>query len=161
VSDVCLSDVCLSRTSGLSREQSQWAGGLLSLAYKVSDSILWRPPAQLAEAATTTSYLGHNVFVVVVSQSAAEFVVVHIWFALALSPPPSDLVWVGQFELARSTVPCDARRVHGVGQKLQQELPQLDLPASCTDVTTQNADQQPAVCLVTAGCRRRCRSTAL
>jgi len=28
----CASDVCLSRTSDLSREQSQWAGGLLSLA---------------------------------------------------------------------------------------------------------------------------------
>ena len=29
----CASGICLSRTSGLSWEQSQWAGGLLSLAY--------------------------------------------------------------------------------------------------------------------------------
>jgi len=32
LTSVCLSDVSLSRTSGLSQEQSQWAGGLLSLA---------------------------------------------------------------------------------------------------------------------------------
>ena len=77
------------------------------------------------------SNLGHDVLVVVVSQRAAEFVVVHVRLALAFAPASSHLVRVRQLELARRPVPRDARRVSGVRQQLEQELPQLDLSASC------------------------------
>jgi len=82
------------------------------------------------------SNLGHDVLVVVVAQRAAEFVVVHVRLALALAPASSDLVRVRQLELARRPVPRDARRVSGVRQQLEQELPQLDLSASCVRIST-------------------------
>ena len=53
LTSICLSNVCLSRTLGLNREQSQWAGSLLSAARPLATcrggggGILWRPPAQL------------------------------------------------------------------------------------------------------------------
>ena len=81
------------------------------------------------------THLGHDVLVVVISKRAAEFVVVHVRFALAFSPASSDLVRINQLELARCTVPRDARSVPGVGQQLQQELPQLDLSATYIHVS--------------------------
>ena len=52
LTSICLSNVCLSRTLGLNREQSQWAGSLLSAARPLATcrgggGILWRPPALL------------------------------------------------------------------------------------------------------------------
>lgn len=77
-------------------------------------------------------HFGHDVLVVVVAQRAAQLVVVHVGFALALAPAPRHLVRVDQLELAVGSFPGDAGHVGAVGQELQQELPQLDLPAACT-----------------------------
>ena len=60
-------------------------------------------------------------------EGSAQFVVVHIGLALSFSPPARHLVGVGQLEFAIGALPGDARRVGGIGQKLEQELPQLDL----------------------------------
>lgn len=47
----------------------------------------------------------HDVLVVVVTQGAAQLVVVHVGFALACSPSPSHLIWVGQLKLATRPFP--------------------------------------------------------
>lgn len=60
-------------------------------------------------------HLGHDVFVVVVAQRTAQLVVVHVWFALALSPAPCDLVRVGHLELAVGAFPRDTASVGAVG----------------------------------------------
>lgn len=72
---------------------------------------------------------GHYVFVVVVAQSATQFVVVHIRFALSLSPTPCHLVWVNQFEFAVGSLPSNTGSVGAVRQELEKELPQLYLTA--------------------------------
>ncbi len=59
--------------------------------------------------------------------SVPEFVVVHIRFGFALSPPARDFVGVHQLELSVGTLPCDETHVARVAQQLQQKLPQLDL----------------------------------
>jgi len=76
-----------------------------------------------------SSYLGHDVLVVVIPQRAAELVIVHVRFAFSFTPASSHLVRVSQFELTGRSVPRYTRRVARVRQQLQQELPQLDLTA--------------------------------
>lgn len=73
---------------------------------------------------------GHDVFVVIVAQRPAQLIVVHVGFAFAFPPAPSHLVRVDELELAVGSLPRDARHVGAVGEKLQQELPQLNLTAS-------------------------------
>lgn len=73
-------------------------------------------------------HLSHDVLVVVVAQSAAQLVVVHVGLALALAPALGHLVRVSHLELAVGALPSDDAGVVAVGQQLQQELPQLDLP---------------------------------
>ncbi len=77
---------------------------------------------------TLAVHLSHDVLVIVVAQSAAQLVVVHVGLALALAPALGHLVWVGHLELAVGAFPGDDAGVVAVGQQLQQELPQLDLP---------------------------------
>ena len=64
-------------------------------------------------------HFGHDVLVVVVAQSAAHLVIVHVRFALAFTPASSNLVWVSHLELTRRAFPRYTRRVTVVGQKLQ------------------------------------------
>lgn len=52
--------------------------------------------------------LGHDVLVVVVAQSPAELVVVHVGFAFPLSPSPGDFIRVRHLELAIGSLPSDA-----------------------------------------------------
>lgn len=73
-------------------------------------------------------HLSHDVLVVVVAQSAAQLVIVHVGLALTLPPALGHLIRVGHFELAIGALPCDDASIVAVGQQLQQELPQLDLP---------------------------------
>jgi len=73
---------------------------------------------------------GHDVFVVIIAQRPAQLVVVHVGFALALPPAPSHLIRVDELELAVGSLPADARHVGAVREELQQELPQLNLPAT-------------------------------
>lgn len=74
---------------------------------------------------------GHDVFVVVVSQSSAKLVVVHVGLVFAFAPLSGDLVGIHELEFAIGAFPGDASRVFGVGQELEEELPQLDLTAAC------------------------------
>ncbi len=69
----------------------------------------------------------HDVLVVVISQGPGQFVVVHIGFGFTFSPASGDFVWVHQFEFSVGAFPRDVGCVGRVGQKFQQELPQLDL----------------------------------
>ena len=72
-------------------------------------------------------HLRHDVLVIVVAESAAQLVVVHVGLALALAPALGHLVRVGHLELSVGALPGDDAGVVAVGQQLQQELPQLDL----------------------------------
>lgn len=83
-------------------------------------------------------HLGHDVLVVVVAQGAAELVVVHVGLAFPLAPAPRHLVGVRHLELAVGALPGDAVGVGAVRQQLQQELPQLDLPAPCGEEQSGN-----------------------
>lgn len=56
-------------------------------------------------------HLGHNVLVVVVSEGSAQFVVIHVGLALALSPAPCHLVGVRHLELPVGPFPRDAAGV--------------------------------------------------
>ena len=76
-------------------------------------------------------HLGHNVLIVVVSQRAAEFVVVHVGFGLPLAPAACHLIRVHELKLAVGSLPQDTVDVTAVREKLQEELPQLDLTATC------------------------------
>ena len=76
-------------------------------------------------------YFRHDVLVVVVTQSAAHLVVIHVRLALAFTPASSNLVWISHLELTRRAFPRDARRVAVVRQQFQEKLPQLDLTAAC------------------------------
>lgn len=72
-------------------------------------------------------HLGHDVFVVVVAEGTAEFIIVHVGLALPLPPAPSHLVWVCHLELPIGAFPGDTVGVGAVRQEFEQELPQLDL----------------------------------
>ena len=72
-------------------------------------------------------YFGHDVLVVVVAESAREFVVVHVGLRLAFAPFARNLVGIDELELAVRALPTDYARVRRVRQQLEQELPQLDL----------------------------------
>ena len=75
--------------------------------------------------------LSHNVLVVVVAQRTTQLVVVHVGLRLALPPAACHLVRVDQLKLALRALPGDAGGVGGVGEELQEELPQLDLSGAC------------------------------
>lgn len=55
--------------------------------------------------------LGHDVFVVVVPQSPAEFVVVHVGLVLALAPFSGHFIGIHEFKFAIGALPRDASRV--------------------------------------------------
>ena len=70
----------------------------------------------------------HDVLVVVITERPAHLVVVHVGLRLPLSPPPRHLVGVGHLELSGGPLPGDEGDGGGVGQELEEELPELDLP---------------------------------
>lgn len=72
---------------------------------------------------TLSVHLGHDVFVVVIAQSSAQFVIVHVRFTLALPPPSGHLVRVYQFKLSIGALPADAGHIGAVRQQLQKKLP--------------------------------------
>lgn len=62
-------------------------------------------------------HLGHDVFVVVVAEGTAEFVIVHVGLALPLPPAPSHLIRVCHLELPVGAFPGDAVGVGAVRQE--------------------------------------------
>ena len=61
----------------------------------------------------------HYVLVVIVTKRPTEFVVVHVRFIFALSPPSSNLIRVDQLEFTVVSFPCNAVAVVRIRQKLQ------------------------------------------
>lgn len=51
---------------------------------------------------------GHDIFVIVVAEGTAEFIVVHIGFAFPFSPAPGNLIRIGHLELPIGAFPGDA-----------------------------------------------------
>lgn len=74
-------------------------------------------------------HFGHNVLIVVVSEGPAQLVIIHVGLAFPLPPAPGHLIGVRHFELPVGPLPGDAAGVGAVREELQEELPQLDLPA--------------------------------
>lgn len=70
---------------------------------------------------------GHDIFVIVVTEGAAEFIIVHIGLAFPLSPAPGDLIGIGHLEFPIGAFPGDAVGVRAIRQELQEELPKLNL----------------------------------
>ena len=69
----------------------------------------------------------HDILVIVISQSPAHLVVVHVGLGLPLAPPAGHLVGVGHLELARGALPGDEGDGGRVRQELEEKLPKLDL----------------------------------
>lgn len=72
----------------------------------------------------------HDVLVVVVSKCSTQFVIIHVGFALPLTPSSSYFIWICQFKLSISSFPSNAAGVWRVRQQFKQELPQLYLSRS-------------------------------
>ncbi|KAH9406270.1 hypothetical protein TYRP_013878 [Tyrophagus putrescentiae] len=72
-------------------------------------------------------HLGDHVAVVVVAQRPRQLLVVHRRLVLPLAPQLGDRLRVHQLELRLEAGPLDVVAVLGVGEQLQQELPQLNL----------------------------------
>ena len=72
-------------------------------------------------------HLLHDVLVVIIPQGPAHLVIVHVRLGLPFPPPPGNLVRVGHLELAGGALPGDVGGSGGVGQELEEELPELDL----------------------------------
>lgn len=71
-----------------------------------------------------------DVLIVVVAQTAAQLLVVHLRFVLANAPSLGHLIRVGQFELPTVSRPGDEMLTRLVRQLFQEKLPQLDRTAS-------------------------------
>lgn len=59
-------------------------------------------------------HFGHNVLVVVISEGSTQFVIIHVGFALALSPSSGHLVGVCHLEFSIGSFPCDAAGVGAI-----------------------------------------------
>lgn len=70
---------------------------------------------------------GHDVFVIVVTEGTAEFIVVHVGFAFPFPPTPGNLIRVRHLEFPIGAFPGDAIGIRAVRQELQEKLPKLDL----------------------------------
>lgn len=57
---------------------------------------------------------GHDVFVIVVTEGTAEFVIVHVGFAFPFSPAPGHLIRIRHLELPVGAFPGDAAGVGAV-----------------------------------------------
>ena len=75
-------------------------------------------------------HLGKNTSLVVIPESSAHGLIVHIWLVLVHPPQPGHSLAVHQLEYPRLPVhPLDVRRAAGGGlQQGQQELPQVGTP---------------------------------
>ena len=69
-----------------------------------------------------------DVLVIIITQTSAQLLVIHLWLVLSRTPATGDLLGVDQFELPLSSGPRNAILTVTVSQQLQQKLPQLDGP---------------------------------
>lgn len=78
-------------------------------------------------------HLLHDILVVIVPESSAELIIVHVGLALSFAPLSGHLVGIQQLEFAIATLPRDAARVGLIRQQFEKELPQLDLSRATVD----------------------------
>lgn len=64
-----------------------------------------------------TMHFSHYVFIIIISKSPTEFVVVHVGLGLPLTPSASHFIWVHQFKLSVGPLPRDVVWVATVGEK--------------------------------------------
>lgn len=81
----------------------------------------------------------------------AQLIVVHVRLRLALAPATRHLVRIDELELAVGAHPRDGRRIRGVGELLEQELPQLHLAGALRDQAMRGGVQQ-----LIGICNKRC-----
>lgn len=74
-----------------------------------------------------SKHLLDNVLVIIVAQSTAQLVVVHVVLVLSQAPEPRHLFGVDQLELSVVVGPRDHVAVLVTQEQLQQELPQRDV----------------------------------
>ena len=43
-------------------------------------------------------YLVHDLFIIIVADGSAQFIVVHVWLAFSYPPEHGDSFWIQQFE---------------------------------------------------------------
>ena len=67
-----------------------------------------------------------DVFVVVVAETTAQFLVVHLWLVLTRAPPPGNFFRVDEFELPIASGPRDAILAVAIRQQFEEKLPQLN-----------------------------------
>lgn len=77
-----------------------------------------------------------DVLVVVVPQTAAQLLVVHLGFVLPCSPPSSDLLRIDELKFPLTTRPSDAVLTVTIGEQLKKKLPKLDGPGTRRIVRT-------------------------
>merc|ERR1719474_1296416 len=80
-------------------------------------------------------HLTSHITIVVVSQRSGQLLIIHIGFIFAGTPQLRYHLRIGQFELSVVAQPVDHLTVFLVREKLQQKLPQLDLPVVATSIT--------------------------
>lgn len=71
-------------------------------------------------------HLVNDVLVVVVTETSAQFLVVHLRLVLPRTPAPGHLLWVNQLELPLPSRPGNAILAIAIRQQFQQKLPELD-----------------------------------
>ena len=76
-------------------------------------------------------HLVDDVLVVVVAETPAQFLVVHLGLVLPRAPPAGHLLGVDQFELPLAAGPGDAVLAVAIRQQLEEKLPQLDGARAC------------------------------
>ena len=67
-----------------------------------------------------------DIFVVVISETPRELLVVHLWLVLSDAPPPCHFVRIGHLELPSVPGPDNEVLAGLVCEQLQEELPKLD-----------------------------------
>lgn len=71
-----------------------------------------------------------DVLVVVIAQTAAQLLIVHLGLVLPLSPPAGHLIGVSKLKLPSVPSPADERLAGFVREQFQEKLPQLDRSTS-------------------------------
>lgn len=76
-------------------------------------------------------HLVHNAFAVIVTESTAQFIIVHLRLVLSPSPELRNLLGLEDPEFVAITGPLDQVLFVGREQKIEEELPELDGTTTC------------------------------
>jgi len=92
----------------------------------------WRVPKQRLEITDKSvdisfpSGFMDDIFVVIISQTSRQLLVVHLWFVFPHPPSPGNLIGICEFELPPVPSPGDELLAGLVREELQEELPELN-----------------------------------